>query len=232
MSLLYTCISEDNKILCDYSSVQGGDIIKMVKKLLKKVSQNPRGVITYENYKYHYLNGEDDGLTYLVMTEEQCSNEGTQKFLDEVKELFHRKISSQELQEALAKSKEEKENCLNPPFSDYLKGKLLSFTHEDNDSDDNITQLKNNLLDYRDIVVSANEELLKREELVNHINDKAETLRNDSSTFYSSSKKVKKKTKCNKCLIIPFTIVLILIIAYGCAAIYCRGFLFEGCLNK
>lgn len=170
------------------------------------------------------------------MTDNTFSEEIAVLFLDQLNELFNREVSVDEFNEIQHLPKDEVEGSLQNKFGDSLKGKIMSFKYDEEyqriKNDGSINILESNVLEFKDTLLNAQEQLMIRGEKAEMLNAKAEKLNEESVKFYKSTKKVTKKNCCNKYIIITTTILIVLITVYGFAVIACKGFLLENCINK
>ena len=185
------------------------------------------------SYSFYYYNNQI--VTYMIMTDTSFSEEVAVMFLDQLNELFNREVSVDEFNEVQHLPKEEVEGCLQSKFGDSLKGKIMSFKYDEEyekiKNDGSINILESNVLEFKDTILKAQEQLITRGEKAEVMNAKAEKLTEYSTQFYQSSKKVTKKNCCNKYVIITMTILIVLIVVYGFAVIACKGFLLNKCIN-
>ena len=90
MSIFYALISKNNDVvLCEHTEYSG-NFQQITRMLLRKIKPNIKLTIEYDKYKYHYLN--ENGITYLCMSE-NYNDELSFSFLFDLKKLFLQKYN-------------------------------------------------------------------------------------------------------------------------------------------
>jgi len=103
-------------------------------------------------------------------------------FLEDICDKFSEKFSTQEVERELAHSE------LFSKFSPVLKDRMIYF-NKNPDANDNLRELKKGVIDYRDNVIKANDILIERGEKITLVVKKADSLRQESGSYYSSVSK-------------------------------------------
>jgi uncharacterized coiled-coil DUF342 family protein len=101
-------------------------------------------------------------------------------FLEELRATFSDSYSPKELENALAYS-------LNTSFKDKIKGKM-EYYNKHTDVGDSITKLKKGIEDMKNSIVDASDVLSQRGEKINLIVKKADSLRQESASYYGGVK--------------------------------------------
>lgn len=127
-------------------------------------------------YYFHYIN--DNGVTYMGMCNNKYPREAAFKFLEDVMAEFKKKYSPRQIQDAISFS-------FNDEFKVVLKDRM-NYYNKHLDSRDNISTLRQGLVSYKDNVLQANELLMERGEKMNLIVRKADSLKSESTAYYSS----------------------------------------------
>jgi hypothetical protein len=117
-------------------------------------------------------------LTFMCLCDKNFPRETALAFLEELRKMFSDSFSPKEVENAIAYS-------LNTSFKDKIKGKMEYFNRHI-DVGDSISQLKKGVMDFKDDVLNASDVLSQRGEKINLIVKKAETLRQESSSFYKN----------------------------------------------
>jgi uncharacterized coiled-coil DUF342 family protein len=99
-------------------------------------------------------------------------------FLEDIRKTFSDMFSPKELDNAMAYS-------LNTSFKDRIKGKM-DYYNRNIDASDSITELRKGIEDMKNSIVDASDVLSQRGEKINLIVKKADSLRQESSSFYKS----------------------------------------------
>jgi vesicle-associated membrane protein 7 len=116
----------------------------------------------------------------MCLCDSKLSQESAFSYLEEIKTFFSDMFSSREIENAIAYS-------LNDKFKESIKGKMQYYNAHLNDSD-KVSKMKKGVLEYKDIVLQANDVLMERGEKINLIVKKADGLRTESMNYYSSVK--------------------------------------------
>ena len=175
MSIIYGLIAQNNKPLCDYSEYKGTFTSICIRTLPK--CSNERGLLTIQNaYNIFYRN--ENGITFLYLCENSFPQEAAIVCLDKTIEEFFKNFSTQ------TDYSNEPQYCLNNQFQRKLFEKMQKYNSNSNILDENINELKENLL-------SMNKQ-------VQLIVNKAEKLSQDSHNFADTTKRVKRLEKWRK----------------------------------
>lgn len=170
------------------------------------------------------------------MTDVNFKEEVAVIFLDQLNDIFNAEVSVDDFNEIQHLPEDELDGSLQSKFGDSLKGKMLSFKYDEEyekiKNEVKVNILESNIIEYKDIMIQAQEQLLTRGQKVEILNEKAEKLKDNANVFYKSSKNVSKKVLCNKKFIIITSIIVFLIIGYAVAAIACHGFLLDNCIKS
>jgi hypothetical protein len=221
MSIVYTLIAKNNnQVLCEYSDYSGNfELIS--RNLLKKVQKESRATFAYgEEFFFHYVNHY--GITYMCMSDSKISQDTAFAFLEEVKTLFTDIFTPQQIEKAIAES-------LNSQFKDHLRSRQAYYNANLNESD-NIAKLKKHVIEYKDNILEADEELNKRGEKITLVLKKAEDMRTESVKYKYGAKKVKKTVSWRRWTLIGCIILIVLLLGYFLFVIIC-GWTGDRCFN-
>ena len=108
----------------------------------------------------------------------------------------------------------------NDKFTHILKDKMIYF-NRNQEASDSLKELKKGVMNFKENVIKANDLLLERGEKVELVVKKADSLKNESSVYYSSSKKVRRITQCRKIMLYVFAVLALLLLAYFISAMIC-----------
>jgi hypothetical protein len=114
----------------------------------------------------------------MCLGEKQFPQETAFAFLEDLRKMFLDSFTPKELENAIAYS-------LNTSFKDKIKGRMDYYNRNINQGD-SITQLKKGVMDMKNDVLDASDVLSARGEKINLIVKKADSLRQESSSFYKS----------------------------------------------
>ena len=219
MSLIYVLIASGQKVLCDYSAYHG-TFEQISQSLLSKVEPNTTASFQYKDqYVFYYLNS--DGVTYLCMADVNYPKTSSSSFLESIKTEFTQTYPNKDF-------KTVGNLGLNEFFKQKLSIKLEYYNQNQNASLDQTGQLKKGIVDFKNQVLEANDLLDQRGEKINLIVQKAEMLSQESNSFYSSAKGVRRKEQCKRIKQIALLSVCILALIYVVLAIIC-GWTFGDC---
>lgn len=219
MSIIYALAAQGTKVLCDYSSFSG-NFAQMCVSILKRVPQNTRGTYGYDdNYCFHFLNAAN--MTYLTMCETKFPATTAFQFLESIKS---------ELEQAHGTNFDGTSSYgLQRQFQSKIAMKIDYFNKNKDTSTDNISRLKNEVINVRDELLKDDEILNQRGEKIQLIVEKADKLSQHSDSYYNSSKKVRKSFWMRKMKLIIALTITILVIILVIVLIACGGFKFSKC---
>ena len=129
-------------------------------------------------YYFHYLN--DEGISYMCLCESEYPKETAFVFLEDLKEKFFNKFTPSDVEREKAYSK-----FFSETFNPILKERMIYFNRNP-EAHDSLRDLKKGVIMYRDNVVKANDILIERGEKINLVVKKADSLRQESGSYYSS----------------------------------------------
>ena len=189
MSIIYGLIAHNNKPLCDYSEYKGTFTSICIRTLPK--CSNERGLLTIQNaYNIFYRN--ENGITFLYLCENSFPQEAAIVCLDKTIEEFFKNFSTQ------TDYSNEPQYCLNNQFQRKLFEKMQKYNSNSNILDENINELKENLLSMNKQVIESSELVNERGDQIQLIVNKAEKLSQDSHNFADTTKRVKRLEKWRK----------------------------------
>ncbi len=113
-----------------------------------------------------------------------CDNKFPQEtalaFLEDLKKIFLRKFTPSDIDKAIVYSFNNDKEFKNEMI------KRMEYYNSNIDKGDNISELKQGVLQFKDNVLDASDILSQREEKISLIVRKADQLRHDSSTYYKN----------------------------------------------
>ena len=101
-------------------------------------------------------------------------------FLEDLSEKFFNKFTPNDVEREKAYSK-----FFSETFNPILKERMIYFNRNP-DAQDSLRDLKKGVINYRDNVIKANDILIERGEKINLVVKKADSLRHESGSYYSS----------------------------------------------
>lgn len=118
-----------------------------------------------------------------------CENEFPKEtafiYLEEICSIFFDKFSSLDIEREPAYSRVYKE-----AFDPILRDKMFYYNRNPEPSD-SLRELKKGVLDYRENIIKVNDILIERGEKITLVVKKAESLRSESTSYYSSVSRLK-----------------------------------------
>lgn len=208
MSIIYGLIAQNKKPLCDYSEYKGTFTSICLRTLPKCVDE--RGLLTIQDsYNIFYRN--QNGITFLYLCENSYPQEAALVCLDKTIEEFFKNFPTQN------DYSNEPQYCLNDKFQRKIFEKMQKYNSDSKNLDENVHELKENLLSMNKQVIEANELVNERGDQIQLIVEKAEKLSQDSNNFADTTKRVKRLEKWRKIkmyIIIAAIILGIIIFLY------------------
>lgn len=216
MPILYALVARNKHVLAEYTSSHG-NFPTVTRVLLSKIpEQDGKMSYVYDSHIFHYL--VDDGITFLCMSDEGMKRRITFSFLDEVKRIFRENYQGVE-RTALAFS-------LNDSFAPVLRQQIDNFNT--NPSADNISKVKTQIDNVKDVMISNIDRVLERGEKIELLVDKTDKLNHQAFKFEKSSKALKNTMLCKKIKTYILIFVVLGLIGFFVAAMFC-GMNFKKC---
>ena len=169
---------------------------------------------------------DDSGLTYMALANKRFPPEIAMNMLEETKTLFTSQFSANDLETVVA-------YCFNEHFQEKLKATFDKYKDPKESVNIKTTEetLKEQLIDYKNIIVNTTDVLSERGGKMNVIVNKAEELSMGSFQYKKAAKKIRMNQKQKKLLLIVLSTVIALVVIYFILAIACDGFSLKGCTN-
>mgnify|MGYP001810051799 CR=1 FL=1 len=127
---------------------------------------------------FHYLN--KGGITIMCLCQDDYPKETAFVFLEDTLSIFLSKFSSNDIEREGAYSK-----FFGETFNPILRDKMLYFNRNP-DANDNLKELKKGVMNYYDNVIKTNDILIERGEKIQLICQKADNLKQESTSYYNS----------------------------------------------
>ena len=181
-------------------------------------------MLTYINqfsYKFHFFNS--NGLTFLVFCDASYEDKLAFDFLEKINKSFTDKFTKEQIDSAISYSLRDSFNPVMKEEMDYYNNNTHIKTLTE--------QLKDALVDQKNIIFEASEVLSQRGEKMDLIVKKADQLSQDSNSFMKAAKRVKRNEQCKQ---IKYTIIIVLsllIIGYVVLWIVCKGPTLPHCIK-
>jgi hypothetical protein len=114
----------------------------------------------------------------MCLCDKQFPQETAFAFLEDLRKMFFDTFTPQQIENAIAYS-------LNTSFKEKIKGRMDYYNRNTNVGD-SVSQLKKGVINMKDDVLDASDVLSQRGEKINLIVKKADSLRQESNSFYKS----------------------------------------------
>ena len=170
-----------------------------------------------DDFIIFYIN--ENSLTFLIMTGRSYPKEAALGCLQSIMKEFHSTYEGRDFDGELNFG-------LNDEFQPKLKLKFEKFNSNKEIVDEKMENLKENLNLMKDEILNASGLLDNRGDKIRVLDEKADILSRDSSTYYRQSKRVKQHEQCKRIKMIAGISVAVLIIIYIIIGITC-GFGFQ-----
>ena len=217
----YSAILYKNIILVEHSEYEF-NFYKEVKTFSTKFKENEGIFKRSDTHNYVYI--KDNEITFFTIVDSTVPEKTILAFLISIKDEFNNKINrEQTIDDSIS------EFCLKD-FESVLEDKMKFYEENIGTlSNEAVTNLKNDIINFHKEVLTSNERLINRNENLGDISLKAKNLSSTSDFFYRNSKKVTCAAKKKRCLIILFSVLAVLGIVYCLVALNC-GFDLNECI--
>ena len=201
--IIYILIAYGEKPLAGYSPYKG-DFIMECEQQMKQCKPNSSAAFVSDSYKICYQNV--DNITYMVMISKAYPNQAAVVCLESMIKDYREKFISRNV--SILKAHE-----LDYEFKESLQKKLEYYTKNPDIVDQKVQDLKEVMMQYKEEVFKAQDELIQRGELLNKLEDNSENLVNNSFSFKQGAINV-RKTECRRKMwyIIVLAVVIIIIV--------------------
>jgi len=217
MPIIYSVIARGPVILAEYASSRG-NFDQVAKRILEKIpNSDSKMSYVYERHIFHY--SVNDQITFLCMADEEFGRRIPFAYLEDLKNRFQSTYHDR-AKNAIA-------NSLNEDFSKVMQNLMAYYSNSKNS--DNITRLKGEVDEVKQVMVQNIERVLERGERIELLVDKTDNLSSSAFKFKKSSTQLKRSMwlKNVKLMAVIFFIALILI--YIIVAASCGGPALKNC---
>ena len=162
----------------------------------------------------------------MALANKRFPPETAMSMLEETKSLFTSKFTAEALENVVS-------YCFNDQFQETLKTTFDKYKDPTTTVKVKSTEetLKEQLIDYKNIIVNTTDVLSERGGKMNLIVNKAEELSKGSYTYKKAAHKVRMNQKQKKILLIGLGTVVGLLVIYMILVIACGGFGLDECIN-
>ena len=204
--------------LASYSELTG-DFVQICENMLSNVKKDSSAAINLgTGFTIFYINEND--ITYMIMAGSLYPKSTAIGCIESIKKEFQSTYIGRDFDNEL-------EYGLNDDFKEKLKMKYQFFNENTDVSSETVQNLKSEMIRMKDEVLQASGLLNQREEEINNMNQKAESLAMSSNDYKKGATLVKKKEQSKKVYLILGLILLALIIIYFIICMACQSLTFQ-----
>ena len=203
-SIIYALVGYGEKPLEEYSEFKG-TFHKTCQNYLHSVENNSSGGYKLDDYFIFYLN--ENGITYLIMTDMKYSKGSALACLESIKKEFVSTFPDTDFESA-------EEFALNKEFKPKLKMKYDYYNENKDVINESTQKLMDEIFKMKDDVINASDLLNERGDKLSEVKDKAGNLAQHSYKYKSAATKVKKSTSRKKIKIIIGIIAAVLVLVF------------------
>ena len=204
--------------LASYSELTG-DFVQICENMLSNVKKDSSAAINLgTGFTIFYINEND--ITYMIMAGSLYPKSTAIGCIESIKKEFQSTYIGRDFDNEL-------EYGLNDDFKEKLKMKYQFFNENTDVSSETVQNLKSEMMRMKDEVLQASGLLNQREEEINNMNQKAESLAMSSNDYKKGATLVKKKEQSKKVYLILGLILLALIIIYFIICMACQSLTFQ-----
>lgn len=215
--IIYCLVAYGEKSLAQYSEYKG-TFQKTCQNYLHSVESNTSAGYKIDDYFIYYIN--ENGITYLIMTDSKYSKGSALSCLESIKKEFLSSFADTNLEDI-------EEFGLDKDFRQKLKMKYEYFNENKDVVNESTQKLVDEIFKMKEDVLNASELLNERGDKVEKVNNKAEDLAETSHKYKRVAEKVKKETNKKKIYFTIGIIAAILVIAYALVSIACGSWTFN-----
>lgn len=180
--IIYSLIAKGTKPLVGYSNFTG-TFDQACLNYLKQIGPNTNGVSKLDDYLIIFIN--ENNITYLIMTDNQFPKETGLACLQSIQKEFETQYPGRDFDG-------EMNFGLDDEFKQKLRMKFDYFNENSDIKSEQAGKLREQLVAFHKDVVEASGLLDERGQKIKVLDEKADSLSRDSSTFYNQSKRVKR----------------------------------------
>lgn len=218
-SIIYALVANDESFtpLAEVALAEGNFQLMAV-KLLTKVEKNASRSFTYENkFTFHYHN--ENGFTFLCMTDAGLANRTAYEFLFDIKEKFFESYGA-EAREAIGLA-------ANRDFGEVMKSRMEFFNTDPNA--DKLKTVRSNIEKTKDIMIENIDRVLARGEKIELLVKKTEYMSDSAVSLRKQAVKVKRHMWWKNVKLTLLVVGIVTGIVFFAVVLGCGGFSFQYC---
>lgn len=211
-------IAKDKMPLAGYSELTG-DFVQICENMLSNVKKDSSAAINLgTGFTIFYIN--ENEITFMIMAGSLYPKSTAIGCIESIKKEFQSTYIGRDFDNEL-------EYGLNEDFKEKLKMKYQFFNENTDVSSETVQNLKSEMMRMKDEVLQASGLLNQREEEINNMTEKAESLAMSSNEYKKGATVVKKKEKSKKIYVIIGILLVLLLIIYFLICMACQSFTFK-----
>jgi len=216
--MIYILIAKDKTPLCGYSE-HTGDFIQTCENMLGKVKKDSSASINLgTGFTIFYINEND--ITYLIMANSLFPKSTIIGCIESIKKEFQSAFIGRDFDGEL-------EYGLDDDFKEKLKMKYEYYNENTEVSSETIESLKTEMMKMKEEVLEASGLLNQRNEELNRMTVKAQSLALDSESHKKTATQVKKTENKKKIYLYLGLVIIGLLIIYFITCMVCGSFTFD-----
>jgi len=210
--IIYSVIAKSAEcVLCEYTE-SSGNFPTITRTLLKKVQEDAKFSYKYnEDFYFHYIN--ENGVTYLCMTDVDYPMRMGFAFLDDVKDRFL-DTYGYIIADAIQYQMEE--------FKETLRERMDFFNHDP--TADKISMVRENAERVKDVMVENMQKILEKGERVELLVKKTDLMQTQATGLKRKAAEVRRSMYWRNVRMCALIILIILALAFIVFLIACNGF--------
>ena len=216
-SIIYSLVGYGGKPLAHYSDFKG-TFQKTCQNYLHSIESNSSGGYRVDDYFIFYIN--ENGVTYLIMTDVKYSKGAALSCLESIKKEFLSSFADVDLEKV-------EEFGLDKEFKPKLKMKYEYYNENKDVINESTQKLLDEIFKMKEDVLNASDLLNEREEKLNTVNNQADQLAESSYKYKATATNVKKSTQKKKTYIIMGIVLAVLVILYLIISMACGSWTFQ-----
>ena len=203
-SIIYSLVGYGDKPLAAYSEFKG-TFQKTCQNYLHSIENNSSGGYKLDDYFIFYLN--ENGITYLIMTDMKYSKGSALACLESIKKEFTNSFPDTDFESL-------EEFGLDKEFKAKLKMKYEYYNENKDVINESSKKLLDEIFKMKDDVLNASDLLNERNEALTKVNDKAGDLAETSYKYKAGATKVRKETSKKRIIFIVGICAAVLVIVF------------------
>ncbi|KAH7825303.1 vesicle-associated membrane protein 7E [Monocercomonoides exilis] len=218
MPIIFSLVARGQYIIAD-ASQQSGNFKQVAQRILAKMSQTDSKMsYQHDEYTFHYE--VSNQLVFMCLTDHNFDRRVAFSFLSDAKQLF---ISRYGVSVDISSSYQFRD------FNGELKRLMNQFSAQ---SSDRIARAKADVDVLRGAVEENIDRILDRQEKVELLVDRSESLAQGSIQFRKKSTQLKKSMWWKNCKLWIVIIIILLILIFFVVVVACGGFTFSRCRKQ